>query len=99
MTRFGTFNSPSDVLILILGPPICIIVGCVILSASRDPFFPMVEIALGYGLIVVGVAVPISTLLSMRYSESVVDEAPELEFHNDGRISLVINDAGTDGDE
>ena len=99
MTRFGTFNSPSDVLIFILGPPICIIVGCVILSASRDPFFPMVEIALGYGLIVLGVAYPILTLLLMRYNESEDDKTPELEFHDDGRISLVINDLGTDEDE
>tara|TARA_B100000683_G_scaffold177753_1_gene171277 strand:+ start:275 stop:574 length:300 start_codon:yes stop_codon:yes gene_type:complete len=99
MTRFGAHNSSSDVLILILGSPICIIVGCVILSASRDPFFPMVEIALGYGLIVLGVAYPILTLLLMRYNESEDDKTPELEFHDDGRISLVINDLGTDEDE
>ena len=99
MTRFGAHNSSSDVLILILGSPICIIVGCVILSASRDPFFPMVEIALGYGLIVLGVAYPILTLLLMRYNESEDDKTPELEFHDDGRISLVINDTGTDDDE
>ena len=54
---------------------------------------------LGYGLIVVGVVLPILTLLSMRYSELVVDEAPELEFHDDGRITLVVNEPVADDDE
>ena len=98
MTRFGFHNSASDVLILFLGPPILIFVGLEILdleSYFSDPYMS----ALGYGLILVGAAYPILTLLLMRYPESVDDKTPELEFHDDGRISLVINDTGTDDDD
>ena len=98
MTRFGTLNRPSDVLILFLGLPILIFVGLEILelgSYFSDPYMS----ALGYGLIVVGAAYPILTLLLMRYPESEDDKTPELEFHDDGRITLVINDTGTDDDE
>ena len=98
MTRFGAHNSASDVLILFLGPPILIFVGLEILeyeSYFSDPYMS----ALGYALIVVGAAYPILTLLVMRYPESEDDKTPELEFHDDGRISLVINDTGTDDDE
>ena len=95
MTRFGAPNSTSDVLILFLGPPVMIFVGLKILEAA---FFPYMSV-LGYGLIVLGVAYPISILLVTRYTESEDDKTPELEFHNDGRISLVSNDTGTDDDE
>lgn len=95
MTRFGAPNSASDVLILFLGPPVMIFVGLKILEAA---FFHYMSV-LGYGLIVLGVAYPILTLLVMRYPESEDDKTPELEFHDDGRISLVINDTGTDDDE
>ena len=98
MTRFGAHNSASDVLILFLGPPVLIFVGLEILDLESYFSNPYMY-ALGYGLIVVGAAYPILTLLLMRYPESEDDKTPELELHDDGRISLVINDTGTDDDE
>jgi len=98
MTRFGAPNRPSDVLILFLGLPVMIFVGLEIRELGSYFSNPTISV-LGYVFIVLGVAYPILTLLLMRYPKSEDDKTPELEFHDDGRISLVINDTGTDDDE
>ena len=98
MTRFGAHNSTSDVLILFLGPPCAIFGGLKILEVGTYFSNPTISV-LGYVFIVLGVTYPILTLLLMRDTESEDDKTPELEFHDDGRISLVINEPATENDD
>ena len=87
-------NRAPDGLVTILGPPLFIIMG--LLMLNNEYLSTTINPALGFGLIVLGVALPILTLMMLRAPDSVDDKAPEVEFHDGGRVSLVINEPATD---
>ena len=85
-----------DLFTVVLGSPICIIIGYAILKNESSLLLPWYWAVLGYALIVVGVAYPLLTLLLMLSPEPASEEGPELAFHHDGRVSLVLTETSTD---
>ena len=86
-------NSAFDGLVTLLGPPFFIIMGLVVLNNKY--LSKTVNPAVGFGLILLGVAFQILTLMMLRAPDLVDDKVPEVEFHDDGRVSLVINEPAT----
>ena len=86
-------NRASDGLVTILGPPLFIIMGLVMLNNKY--LSKTINPAFGFGLIVLGFALPILSLTMLRARDSEDDKALEVEFHDDGRVSLVINEPAT----
>ena len=90
-------NRATDGLVAILGPPLFIIVGLVMLNNKY--LSKTINPAFGFGLILLGVALPILSLMMLRAPDSEDDKALEVEFHDDGRVSLVIDALATNDND
>ena len=90
-------NRASDGLVTILGPPLFIIMGLVMLNNKY--LSKTINPAFGFGLIVLGFALPILTLTMRRAPDLVDDKAVQVEFHDDGRVSLVLNERATNDND
>ena len=90
-------NRATDGLVSILGPPLFIIMGLVMLN--NNYFSKTINPAFGFGLIVLGFALPILISTMQTAPDLVDDKAVEVEFHDDGRVSLVIDEPATNDND